>query len=103
MLTLSQYITEARRLLHDATGKYWSDLELTDYINDARNRVVGDTGCNRTLQTIYLSANLETYRYGSLTGFLVTAGGTGYVTAPTVTLTGGGGSGATAVATVTAG
>lgn len=33
----------------------------------------------------------------------VTAGGTGYTTAPTVTITGGGGSGATATATVTSG
>lgn len=35
---------------------------------------------------------------GSLDGITVTAGGSGYTTAPTVTLTGGGGSGAAAVA-----
>ena len=50
MATLSSYITEVRRLLHDANGNFWSDAELTDYINDARQRVVRDTGCLRTLQ-----------------------------------------------------
>lgn len=37
----------------------------------------------------------------TLTGVTVTAGGTGYTAAPTVTLVGGGGSGATATATLT--
>ena len=50
MATLSSYITECRRLLHDANGVFWSDAELTDYINSARERVVRDTGCLRTLQ-----------------------------------------------------
>jgi hypothetical protein len=30
--TLSGYITECRRLLHDANGNFYSDNELTDYI-----------------------------------------------------------------------
>jgi subtilisin-like proprotein convertase family protein len=38
-----------------------------------------------------------------LTGVTVTDGGTGYVIAPTVTITGGGGTGATAVATISGG
>lgn len=50
MATLSNYITEVRRLLHDASGNFYSDDELTDYINSARERVVRDTGCLRTLQ-----------------------------------------------------
>lgn len=50
MATLTSYITEVRRLLHDANGVFWSDSELTDYINDARERIVRDTGCLRTLQ-----------------------------------------------------
>lgn len=48
--TLSSYITQVRRLLHDANGNFWSDAELTDNINSARNRVVRDTGCLRTIQ-----------------------------------------------------
>ena len=50
MATLASYLTEVRRLLHDANGVFWSDQELTDDINDARERVVRDTGCLRTLQ-----------------------------------------------------
>lgn len=49
MATLSSYLTEVRRLLHDANGVFWSDSELTDDINDGRERVVRDTGCLRTL------------------------------------------------------
>jgi hypothetical protein len=50
MATLSSYITEVQRLLHDANAVFWSNSELTDYINEARERVVRDTGCLRTLQ-----------------------------------------------------
>ena len=52
MASLSSYITEVRRLLHDANGVFWDNAELTDYINDARERVVRDTGCLRTLQVL---------------------------------------------------
>ena len=48
--TLSGYITEVRRLLHDANGNFFTDQQLTDYINTARQRIVRDTGCLRTLQ-----------------------------------------------------
>ena len=50
--TLSQYITEVRRLLHDANGNFYTNSQLTDYINAARARVVRDTGCLRSIQTI---------------------------------------------------
>lgn len=66
MSTLTQYITSTRRLLHDATGNYWTDAELTDYINEARFRVVSDTGCNRVLQTVNLTVGQETYGYAVL-------------------------------------
>lgn len=62
---LSDYITDVRRLLHDSTGKYWSDTELTDYINEARRQVVADTGCNRTLQTGVLVIGQEAYALSS--------------------------------------
>jgi hypothetical protein len=59
MATLSSYITEVQRLLHDANSVFWSTSELTDYINNARERVVRDTGCLRTIQSTYtpISAN----------------------------------------------
>jgi hypothetical protein len=50
MATLTSYLSEVRRLLHDANGVFWSDAELTDDINNARERVARDTGCLRTLQ-----------------------------------------------------
>ena len=53
---LSGYITEVRRLLHDANGNFYSDSQLTDYINSARERVVRDTGCLRTIQVTQVPA-----------------------------------------------
>lgn len=53
MATLSSYITEVQRLLHDANSVFWSEAELTDYINEAREEVVRDTGCLRNLQISY--------------------------------------------------
>jgi len=49
MSTLSTYITDVRRLLHDANGNFYSDQQLTDYINSARQRAVRDTGCLREI------------------------------------------------------
>jgi len=45
--TLSSYITQVRRLLHDANGNFYTDQQLTDYINEARERTVRDTGALR--------------------------------------------------------
>ena len=105
--TLQTYVTETQRLLHDASAQYWTVAELTDYINEGREMVVCDTGLNRSLQVIALSTGIEQYTYGptggGVTGAIVTAGGSGYTSVPTVTLTGGGGTGATAAATVNGG
>lgn len=103
MSTLQDYLTRTQRLLHDANFKYWTQKTLIDAINDARFRVVGDSGCNRLLQTIYLSGGLEVYTYGGVTGANITAGGTGYTSAPAVSFTGGGGSGAAATAVIAKG
>lgn len=69
MATLSGYITEVRRLLHDANGNFYSDSELTDYINAARERVVRDTGCLRQIQSLTLTTNQETYAYSTLSPY----------------------------------
>ena len=66
MASLSSYITEVRRLLHDANGNFYSDSELTDYINEARTRLVRDTGVLRTLQQVTLPQNSETLTFSSL-------------------------------------
>lgn len=71
-MALSDYITECRRLLHDATGNFYTDSELTDYINDARVRLVRDTGCNRILQTSTVVQAQEIILTSTLTGGLNT-------------------------------
>ncbi len=90
MPTLAQYRLEVRRLLHDATGRFWSNAELNDYINDARLRVCSDTGCLRRLLSSYLSEGVEQYAIGAISGGIVLTGGTGYTGTPTVTITGDG-------------
>jgi hypothetical protein len=49
MATLSSYLTDVQRLLHDANNNFYTQQQLTDYINEARQRVVRDTGCLRTI------------------------------------------------------
>jgi hypothetical protein len=105
-VALNAYVTQVQRLLHDASAQFWSVSELTDYINEARKRVVRDTGGNRVLQTIYLSTGVEVYPFGGVTGFNVTAGGTGYGANSTVTVAASGATGgvtATANPTITNG
>jgi hypothetical protein len=98
MATLSSYLTEVRRLLHDANGVFWSDSELTDDINSGRERVVRDTGCLRTLlvsttpigadgsAAIPWAANLAVtagqYVFSNIYTYLVTTSGTFNSTAP---------------------
>jgi len=66
MATFSGYIAEVRRLLHDATGVFWTDTELTDYINSARERVVRDSGCLRYLAPSSATYNVETLALSSI-------------------------------------
>ncbi len=99
--TLASYRLECRRLLHDATGRFWSNAELNDYINDGRERVCADTGCLRRLVTAYLSQGVEQYPIGGVTGGLVTSSGSGYTTI-SIAVTGDG-TGATATGTLSHG
>lgn len=98
--TLQGYITEVRRLLHDANGNFYSDSQLTDYINSARQRLVRDTGCLRSLQVTqapctpvsggkspyFWSANTvvasNDYIVSNVYIYKVTSGGTTGTTAP---------------------
>jgi hypothetical protein len=48
---LSQYIVQVRRLLNEARPNYWSDQELADYVNEARQKTAIDTICCRKFQT----------------------------------------------------
>lgn len=65
-MVLSDYITECRRLLHDVNGNFYSDTELTDYINQGRSRMVRDTGCLRTYQTSSVAAGQEIIQTSTL-------------------------------------
>ena len=49
MATLQNYLTDVQRLLHDANLNFYTQQQLTDYINSARERVVRDTGCLRQI------------------------------------------------------
>jgi hypothetical protein len=64
--TLNDYITVTRRLLHDANANFWTNTELTEEINTARNRLVRDSGCKRELQTSAVVTNQEAYDFSSL-------------------------------------
>lgn len=101
-MALAAYITATRRLLHDASAKYFSDAELTTYINSARQRIGLDTGCVRGIVNFYLSANQESYPYqGAVAAITVVSAGSGFTSAPTVSFSSGGGTGATATASIT--
>lgn len=103
MADWNDYITDLRRLLHDANDRFWPLAEKTDYINRGRRRVVRDCGCNRVLTTGYLSAGIEVFNFGGVTGVGAIVGGTGYSASFAVTFTGGGGTGAAGTAASTAG
>lgn len=103
-MALTAYINQTRRLLHDANAQYFSDAELTDDINQGRNRIALDSGSIRSLFTFNLSASQESYPFsGALAALTITGAGSGYTAAPAITFTGGGGSGATATAAISSG
>ena len=91
--TLQTYITLTRRLLHDANANFWTDQELTDDINNGRNRLIRDTGVNRVIQNTAAISNQELYSFdnsaGTISGVLVTNPGSGYTSAPTVSFSSG--------------
>lgn len=62
MGALDTYTARVRRLLTDASAQYWSPTEITDDINQARERVAADTKCLRQIVTgIQLNQNQEQY------------------------------------------
>ena len=48
-------------------------------------RVVADSACYRQLQTVHLSAGLELYGYGAVSGAVMVNVGSGYTVAPAIT------------------
>lgn len=104
MSAYSDYLDGLRELLHDANDKFWPLSEKLSYINNARERMVRDSGCYRVLQTpSYLSPSLEVIPFGGVSGVSITTAGTGYSNSFAVTFTGGGGTGAAGTATASGG
>lgn len=103
-MALTSYINQCRRNLHDASASYWSDAELTTYINEARNRVALDSGSVRQLFNFYLSQSQESYPFsGALAALTITSAGATFTSSATVSFSGGGGTGATATASISSG
>lgn len=75
-MALTGYLQEIRRLLNDTASQFYSDTDLTAYINTARRRIAGIGQCCRFLPP----------SSGSLASIAVGAGGTGYSSPPTVTI-----------------
>lgn len=91
-MALSLYQTQLQTILHDFSGTFYgSPLSQTAIINQARNRVAIQGQCIRVLPP----------STGAITSIAVTAGGTGYLTPPTITFTDSTGTGATATAVLT--
>lgn len=87
---LNTYLTRTARLLHDANNQFWSQSDLIAFINEARGWIAAEGQCVKVLPP-------ATNGIASIT---VTAGGSGYTSAPTVVITGNG-TGAAATAHLT--
>ena len=88
------YLLDTRTLLHDASGDYFTDPQLVNFVNQARVHTAVDTGCLRTRETITLPAGIEQFTIGGvylLTNVATPVGGT-----PPYSLVSGGGAMASA-------
>lgn len=103
MALLSDYEVQVKDLLHDPNSNIWTIQQIDRYINEARRRLVIDTGCLRTLQESYITQGQEQYTFGQVSGVAILNGGTGYTGTPTITFSGGGGSGVAATLTASGG
>ena len=105
--TLQTYITQVQSLVHDTTFSAWTQSQLTDYINAAREDTALDMHCYRhNTVGVQLIQGQDIYSIdGAVCGANVTAGGTGYPTNATVTFTAApaGGVTATAIPIITGG
>ncbi len=75
-MTLSEYMQRLQRILGDQTFQQFNPYDLLDYINEARNYVAAQGECVRVLCP----------SVSGISSITVTAGGTGYTTAPVVTV-----------------
>lgn len=102
MTILSDYEAQVLDLLHDPNAANWTLPQIDRYINEARKKVVMDTGALRSLQASFVTPKQEAYNFGQVTGASIVTGGTLY-TAPTISFSGGGGSGVAATLGISGG
>lgn len=91
-MALTQYLTDTQLILNDPNALFFNTTALTNWINKARNRIAETTQCVRVLPN----------GTGSIQTVAVAAGGSGYGSAPTVTISAPDGLGPTVQATATA-
>lgn len=65
-MQLSDYITQTQLLLHDRNGVFYQQPDLISYINAARNRLAGDTGCLRSILPFSTVVGQETVSFSSI-------------------------------------
>lgn len=63
--TLDTYLVDLQRLLHDTSNNFFTSSQLTDYINQARQKVAVDTNCVKLLQSLTLSPGVELYPFSA--------------------------------------
>ena len=63
--TLQTYLDDLRRLLHDPNDRYWSQADKTVYINKGMQRRDLDTGANRQLLPVTLTAGTDLYAFSA--------------------------------------
>lgn len=65
MATLNDYLTQTRRIVHDANATYWSDTNLIAYINQAIKQRDWDSGQNAAIQSITLTIGQASYVFNT--------------------------------------
>jgi hypothetical protein len=60
-LTVSSLLTRIRYYLHEPSAVFWSDAELTAYLNDAVYDIVGRTRCTETTETVLMVSGTTEY------------------------------------------
>lgn len=61
--TLQNYVDQVQSLIHDVSFSSWTQQEIVDRINDARDDVARDMNCVRSLLPVTLITGQEIYPY----------------------------------------
>lgn len=69
---LSWYVTATQRLVHDVSGNYFSQPQLTDFVNQARTKTAQDSNSVRLLQSFTLTPSVELYPFSVLPSGAIT-------------------------------